>query len=115
MNRRVVIVVGFTFCALVAATVWVPTDSVRSVVTRQQGPVVRSGRFEGRFGGSSTLTFSEEHSWVWQVGESASGGESTIRTLRWRALVLELLVIIALGGVLALFLRTRALRAAALQ
>ena len=114
MSRRVAVVLGLTFVALVGATAYVPTDTTRSTVVRRSRPAPPSASgYSGRFGGLANFESFTAYSWAWQLGTSEIPNVTTSRSLRWRVLIPELLVIVALGGLLALVLRTRQARRAA--
>ena len=90
MNRRVALVLGLTFGALVAATVWVPVEHFILVVSHGLAGPVDEG--PGR-------------SWAWSIYH--------LDKIRWAAYSMQLVIPFAVGGLLALFFRTRAARGAA--
>lgn len=101
VNKRVALVLGLTFCALVAATVVPPCLSRVPTVTHTQSPTVH-----WRWVSQVDLSYSSD--------PSPPGQRDNIKWYELHHLVLaiEYGVILALGGLLALFFRTRAARAA---
>ena len=89
MNRRVALVLGCTFGALVAATVWVPVEYDFVTFESPQS----AGTLPG-------------WCWAWRFG--------ALRPTRivWLPYLAQIAAPIVFGGLLALFFRTRAARAA---
>ena len=113
MSKSVIAVLVCTFCALAAATVWVPVEwaQPRAVATFGSGAVFVSGE-DPRYMTLFDLFDSRVPPRYADYDDQAVAWASPWR-IRWLRLVLTLGVILALGGLLALFFRTRAARGAA--
>ena len=119
MHRRVAAVLVGTSLLAALATAWAPVEPrsrlpVQAVLHRANGDVDR------RCGPAWTPWLDRE--WTWRAGldssrhppeEPGAGWTQSPPEVRWRHLVLELAVLVALGGLLAMALHLRAVRAAA--
>ena len=122
MNKRVAIILVCTFLALVAATAWVPVEP-RTFTRYSDGPV-NPARGWTPITGHLAPTY--QFDWAWHVGVDACTCQASAfrdfvpgdypfgdATIRWPWLAVEVLLIVSLGGLLALFFRTRAARCVA--
>ena len=106
MNRRVAVVLGLTFAALVGATLWVP-----AVLGSGWMPRGESGEWRHHDGHPASPT-DIEYVWAWDDSlRSFSFGVGPayppIEEIYWPLLVAEWVAILFLGGGAIAFLRLR--------
>lgn len=106
MKRRIVAVAVATFLALVAATLWVPVHETGQMTGAYDDAWDGGLRWRGIW----TLGTSDEPM-LWEYeGEEQLEDQRVTRVLHWPALGVQLGLVLAVGGLVALALHTRAAR-----
>ena len=120
MTRRVAVVLGLTFLALVAATLWVPTWEEERLLDGNRhdtGRVNPSVKYVAIWHAMTQRVPVQTDIIRWDPGvtpdPTAGFGAVRIRRVQWALVLASYIGIAALGALLALVLRTRQARGAA--